>query len=89
MHCYNFRGSREKRAGGDAVIIPKDTPTFKFIAEFNQPKVGHYVVNWCVKLLEGFSIPNGLRFSVAVEYDATNKSGSFDVALSPEELEEL
>ncbi|KAF9954882.1 hypothetical protein BGZ65_003746, partial [Modicella reniformis] len=60
-----------------------------FIAEFKKLKVGHYVVNWRVKLLKGFCIPNGLLFSVAVSYDATDISGSFDVALSPGELEKL
>ncbi|KAG0004131.1 hypothetical protein BGZ65_000870, partial [Modicella reniformis] len=89
MLSYNVRGSREKRSSENAATIPVGTPTFKFIAEFKRPKVGHYVVSWRVKLFEGFHIPNGLRFSVAVEYDPTNISGSFDVTLSPEELEEL
>ncbi|KAF9928511.1 hypothetical protein BGZ65_006246, partial [Modicella reniformis] len=62
-----------------------------FTAEFKDLNVGHYVINWRVKLLKGFRIPNGLRFSVAVSYKAepTDMSGSFDVTLSPEELEEL
>ncbi|KAF9937590.1 hypothetical protein BGZ65_001360, partial [Modicella reniformis] len=63
----------------------------KFTAKFKEHEVGHYIVNWRVKLLEGFSIPNGLRFSVTVSYDAepTDMSGSFDVIMSHEELEEL
>ncbi|KAF9915282.1 hypothetical protein BGZ65_000808, partial [Modicella reniformis] len=62
-----------------------------FIAELKEREVGHYVVNWRVKLLKDFRIPNGLCFSVAVSYDAepTDESGSFDVTLSPEELEKL
>ncbi|KAF9976922.1 hypothetical protein BGZ65_007623, partial [Modicella reniformis] len=83
--------STKKRKSGDPVTIPKDTPAFKFIAEIKERKVGHYVVSWRVKLLGGYSIPNGLRFSVLVFYEAepTDMSGSFDVALAPMELEKL
>ncbi|KAF9942197.1 hypothetical protein BGZ65_007729, partial [Modicella reniformis] len=63
----------------------------KFVAEFKDRRVGHYIVRWRVKLLQGFSIPTGLRFSVSVSYDAEpmDISGSFDVALSPDDLEGL
>ncbi|KAF9922354.1 hypothetical protein BGZ65_009663, partial [Modicella reniformis] len=74
-----------------AAIIPDKTPTFKFVARVKDRRVGHYVVRWRVKLLEGFSIPTGLRFSIAVSYDdePTDMSGSFDVALSPDDLKGL
>ncbi|KAF9994189.1 hypothetical protein BGZ65_010212, partial [Modicella reniformis] len=62
----------------------------QFIAKFEECQVGHYFVRWRVKLLEGFSIPNGLHFSVGVSYDAEpDTSGSFDVPLEFEELEKL
>ncbi|KAF9970370.1 hypothetical protein BGZ65_011185, partial [Modicella reniformis] len=63
----------------------------KFVAEFKECEVGHYVVHWRVKLLPGFNIPSGLRFTVSVSYGAESKdtSGSFDAALEFDELEKL
>ncbi|KAF9955196.1 hypothetical protein BGZ65_003547 [Modicella reniformis] len=87
-----FEGiTREKRYGKDAAIIPEGTPTFKFVAEFKGHEVGYYIVHWRVNILEGFHLPNGLRFSVSVSYDAEleDTSGSFSVAMSSEELEKL
>ncbi|KAF9976890.1 hypothetical protein BGZ65_007637, partial [Modicella reniformis] len=43
--------------------------TTKFIANLKGQRGGHYVVHWRIKLLDGFSLPNGLRFSVSVSYD--------------------
>ncbi|KAF9935937.1 hypothetical protein BGZ65_002878 [Modicella reniformis] len=63
----------------------------KFVAKFEERRVGHFVVRWRVKLLQHFYIPTGLRFSVAVSFDAelADMAGSFDVGLSHEELEKL
>ncbi|KAF9937281.1 hypothetical protein BGZ65_001608, partial [Modicella reniformis] len=84
-----FNGTRKERAD-EATTIPKDTPTFKFVAEFKECKVGHYVVHWRVKLLQGFTIPSGFCFSVAVSYDdEPDTSGSFDTALGSDELKRL
>ncbi|KAF9967634.1 hypothetical protein BGZ65_012986, partial [Modicella reniformis] len=88
--AISIRGIKER--SGEASTILKGTPIFKFIAEFKECKVGHYAVHWRVKLLEGFSLPNGLRFSAGISYDAEPKdtSGSFDdVSMSSEELGEL
>ncbi|KAF9945494.1 hypothetical protein BGZ65_010684, partial [Modicella reniformis] len=61
-----------------------------FVAEFKEFKVGHYVVHWRVKLLQGFTIPSGLRFTVSISYDKEpDTSGSFDAALEFDELEKL
>ncbi|KAF9980035.1 hypothetical protein BGZ65_005644 [Modicella reniformis] len=83
-----FEGT--KKRSGDAATIPRKTPSFKFIAKFEECQVGHYFIRWRVKLLEGFSIPNGLHFSVCVSYDAEpDTSGSYDVPLDFEELANL
>ncbi|KAF9951176.1 hypothetical protein BGZ65_006125, partial [Modicella reniformis] len=86
----NIRGIKER--SGEAATILEGTLIFKFIAEFKEFKSGYYVVHWHVKLLEGFSLLNGLRFSVGVSYDAEleDTSGSFDdVSMSSEELGKL
>ncbi|KAF9995563.1 hypothetical protein BGZ65_008803, partial [Modicella reniformis] len=86
--AINIRGIKER--SGEAATILEGTPIFKFIVEFKGRKVGYYAVQWRVKLLENFSLPNGLRFSVVVSYDAEpDTSGSFDVPLRSEELEKL
>ncbi|KAK3824983.1 MAG: hypothetical protein J3Q66DRAFT_98450 [Benniella sp.] len=70
-------------------IIPTNTPTFKFTAGFSKCKTGYYVVRWRVKLLDGFSIPNGLRFSVSVSYSAEQDiKSSMDVVMLPEDLKD-
>ncbi|KAF9950769.1 hypothetical protein BGZ65_006388, partial [Modicella reniformis] len=76
---------------GEAATIPEDTPTFKFVAKFKERKAGHYVVHWRVTLLQGFSIPSGLRFNVSISYDAdpADTSGSFDTILESDELNRL
>ncbi|KAF9982261.1 hypothetical protein BGZ65_003066 [Modicella reniformis] len=83
--------TREERSDEDAAIIPESTPSFKFFAKFEGCQAGQHVVHWRVKLLDQFTIPNGLRFSVDVSYDAelADISGSLDVALPVEELEKL
>ncbi|KAK3824659.1 MAG: hypothetical protein J3Q66DRAFT_94381 [Benniella sp.] len=70
-----------------AVTIPDKTPSFVFKAPFNKRPAGYYVVRWRVKVLKNVSIPNGLRFSVRVIYDAEeDMTGSFDMIMPHEEL---
>ncbi|KAK3824661.1 MAG: hypothetical protein J3Q66DRAFT_94405 [Benniella sp.] len=70
-----------------AVTIPDETPSFVFQAPFSNRPAGSYVVRWRVKVLKNFSIPNELRFSVRVVYDAEeDTTGSFDMIMSHTEL---
>ncbi|KAG0235330.1 hypothetical protein BGX31_004268 [Mortierella sp. GBA43] len=77
--------------GGDvAARIPDKTSSFKLVAAFNNCRTGHYTVQWRVKLLPNFSIPNGLHFVVNVSYDVEpDVSGSLDVILPAENLQSL
>ncbi|KAF9360798.1 hypothetical protein BGX34_007496 [Mortierella sp. NVP85] len=52
-----------------ATVILEETPSFKMIAEFRDIKAGHYTVQWRLKTLENFCIPNGLFFAADIFYD--------------------
>ncbi|KAF9983581.1 hypothetical protein BGZ65_001633 [Modicella reniformis] len=61
-----------------------------FAARFKQCQAGHYVVQWRIKVHPNLNIPNGIRFSVNVTYDAEpDTTGSFDFVLSSEKLAKL
>ncbi|KAG0224104.1 hypothetical protein BGX31_008191 [Mortierella sp. GBA43] len=72
------------------VVVPQDAPSFKFTALFEDYQAGHYVVSWRVKLLDNFSVPNGLRFFFSVAYDAEKDTKTtMEVVVPPEELARL
>ncbi|KAK3824980.1 MAG: hypothetical protein J3Q66DRAFT_419865 [Benniella sp.] len=80
----------ETKSTGVSAVIPEKTLTFKFTAEFEGCEPGQYVVQWRVSFLENLSIPSGLRLSVNVSYDAEpmNTTGSLDVIMSSESLQD-
>ncbi|KAG0225604.1 hypothetical protein BGX31_007592, partial [Mortierella sp. GBA43] len=72
------------------VVIPQDAPSFKFTAVFEDYQAGHYVVSWRVKMLDDFSVPNGLRFLVSVAYDVESDTNTtMEIDVPPKELEGL
>ncbi|KAI8346710.1 hypothetical protein B0O80DRAFT_224726 [Mortierella sp. GBAus27b] len=69
--------------------IPDKAPTFKFSTRFPSCKTGQYAVRWRIKVLENFSIPVGLRFSVNVYYSAEHDIMSAqDIIMSSTQLTE-
>ncbi|KAG0006421.1 hypothetical protein BGZ65_008231, partial [Modicella reniformis] len=71
--------------------IPDNTSSFKFVANYSKYRAGHYIVQWRVKALENFSVPNGLHFVVNVLYDAEEPdvTGTLDVILPADNLKAL
>ncbi|KAG0224102.1 hypothetical protein BGX31_008189, partial [Mortierella sp. GBA43] len=85
----NIRGTKEPPAPRSriAAIVPDNSPSFRFRATFKNHPAGHYVLRWRVKLLDNFSIPTALRFSVRIIYDdEPDTTGSLNVIVPPEEL---
>ncbi|KAK3824534.1 MAG: hypothetical protein J3Q66DRAFT_92656 [Benniella sp.] len=71
-------------------IISEKVSSFEFNAFFRERPAGYYVVRWRVRVLENFSVSNGLRFQVIINYSAEeDTTGSLDVILPHEKLKKL